>query len=87
MRTKRDFLISLRIADFIKASGQKPHKQAVHMTAPSSRGETSKKSTCPQGRSTYAATIGFDLLYAFVIIRLDRRDLVWISATANPTAE
>jgi hypothetical protein len=32
-------------------------------------------------------TIGFNLLYAFVIIRLDRRDLVWINVTANPTAE
>jgi hypothetical protein len=32
-------------------------------------------------------TIGFDLLYAFVIVRLDRRDLVWISVTRNPTAE
>jgi transposase InsO family protein len=32
-------------------------------------------------------TIGFDLLYAFVIVRLDRRDLVWISVTAHPTAE
>src|SRR6201998_4650916 len=32
-------------------------------------------------------TIGFDLLYAFVIARLDRRDLVWINVTANPTAE
>src|SRR6202167_3004822 len=32
-------------------------------------------------------TIGFDLLYAFVIVRLDRRDLVWIKVTANPTAE
>jgi transposase InsO family protein len=31
-------------------------------------------------------TIGFDLLYAFVIMRLDRRDLVWINVTANPTA-
>src|ERR1700730_4600347 len=31
-------------------------------------------------------TIGFDLLYAFVIVRLDRRDLVWINVTANPTA-
>ncbi|HMH05772.1 MAG TPA: integrase core domain-containing protein [Terriglobales bacterium] len=29
--------------------------------------------------------IGFDLLYAFVIVRLDRRD--WISVTTNPTAE
>src|ERR1700694_5243119 len=32
-------------------------------------------------------TIGFDLLYGFVIIRLDRRDLVWINVTTNPTAE
>jgi hypothetical protein len=32
-------------------------------------------------------TLGFDLLYAFVIVRLDRRDLVWINVTANPTAE
>src|SRR5450756_1276503 len=32
-------------------------------------------------------TIGFKLLYGFVIIRLDRRDLVWISVTTNPTAE
>src|ERR1700747_2979337 len=32
-------------------------------------------------------TIGFDLLYAFVIVRLDRRDLVWINITATPTAE
>lgn len=32
-------------------------------------------------------TTGFDLLYAFVIIRLDRRDLVWIGVTTNPTAE
>jgi transposase InsO family protein len=32
-------------------------------------------------------TIGFDLLYAFVIVRLDRRELVWISVTTHPTAE
>jgi transposase InsO family protein len=32
-------------------------------------------------------TIGFDLLYAFVIVRIDRRDLVWINVTKNPTAE
>ena len=32
-------------------------------------------------------TIGFNLLYAFVIVRLDRRELVWINVTANPTAE
>ena len=32
-------------------------------------------------------TLGFDLLYAFIIIRLNRRDLVWINVTTNPTAE
>src|SRR3982074_3197934 len=32
-------------------------------------------------------TIGFDLLYAFIIVRLDRRALVWISVTTHPTAE
>jgi hypothetical protein len=32
-------------------------------------------------------TMGFDLLYALVIVRLDRRDLVWINVTENPTAE
>ena len=31
--------------------------------------------------------IGFGLLYAFVIVRIDRRDLAWINVTANPTAE
>jgi transposase InsO family protein len=32
-------------------------------------------------------TIGFDLLYAFVIVRLRRRELIWINVTPNPTAE
>jgi hypothetical protein len=32
-------------------------------------------------------TIGFKLLCAFVVVRLDRRELVWINVTANPTAE
>jgi transposase InsO family protein len=32
-------------------------------------------------------TIGFKLLYGFVIVRLHRRDLVWINVTTNPTAE
>src|SRR3982075_485309 len=32
-------------------------------------------------------TIGFGLLYAFVIVRLDRRDLVWINVTTNPTSD
>src|SRR5262249_37637875 len=32
-------------------------------------------------------TIRFDLLYALVIVRLARRDLVWINVTTHPTAD
>src|SRR3979490_2033697 len=32
-------------------------------------------------------TIGFKLLYGFVIVRIAHRDLVWINVTTNPTAE
>ncbi len=32
-------------------------------------------------------TIGFNLLYAFVIVGLGRRALVWVNVTTNPTAE
>src|ERR1700737_140663 len=32
-------------------------------------------------------TIGFKLLYGFVIVRIDRRELIWINVTTNPTAE
>ena len=32
-------------------------------------------------------TIAFDLLYALVIVRLVRRDLVWINVTTHPTAD
>ena len=32
-------------------------------------------------------TISFGLLYALVIVRLDRRELVWVNVTASPTAE
>jgi hypothetical protein len=32
-------------------------------------------------------TIGFDLLYAFIIVRLDRRDLVLINVTVQPSQE
>jgi transposase InsO family protein len=32
-------------------------------------------------------TIGFDLLYALIIVQLDRRELVWVNVTAHPTAE
>jgi len=32
-------------------------------------------------------TIGFNLLYALVIVRVARRELVWINVTPHPTAE
>jgi transposase InsO family protein len=32
-------------------------------------------------------TIGFKLLYGFMIVRIDRRELIWINVTSNPTAE
>jgi transposase InsO family protein len=32
-------------------------------------------------------TIGFDRLYAFIIVRLSRRELIWINVTAYPTAD
>src|SRR6266478_2782810 len=32
-------------------------------------------------------TIGFNLLYVLVIVRLARRELVWINVTGHPTAE
>jgi len=34
-----------------------------------------------------APTIGFGLLYGLAIVRLERRRLVWVNVTANPTAE
>jgi hypothetical protein len=34
-----------------------------------------------------APTIGFELLYAIVIVRLNRRELVWINVTTRPTTE
>src|SRR6266404_5305574 len=32
-------------------------------------------------------TIDFKLLHGLVVVRLDRRELVWISVTTHPTAE
>jgi transposase InsO family protein len=32
-------------------------------------------------------TISFGLIYALVVVRLDRRELVWVNVTTNPTAE
>jgi transposase InsO family protein len=34
-----------------------------------------------------APTIGFDLLYVLVVVRLGRRNLVWINVTPHPTAD
>jgi hypothetical protein len=32
-------------------------------------------------------TLAFNLLYGFIIVRFDRRELVHIAVTASPTAE
>jgi transposase InsO family protein len=32
-------------------------------------------------------TLAFRLIYGFIIVRLDRRELVWIAVTRNPTAD
>jgi hypothetical protein len=32
-------------------------------------------------------TLAFRLLYGFIIVRLDRRELVWIAVTRNPTVD
>src|SRR5215470_10395268 len=32
-------------------------------------------------------SVTFELLYAFIIVRLARRDLVWINVTSHPTAD
>jgi transposase InsO family protein len=39
-----------------------------------------------RGHGFVRRSIGFGLLYAFVVVRLDRRGLVWINVTTNPTA-
>src|SRR4051794_3646943 len=32
-------------------------------------------------------TLAFKLLYGFIIVRLDRRELVWTDVTTNPTTD
>jgi len=32
-------------------------------------------------------SIGFNLLYTLIIVRLDRRNLIWVNVTTNPLAE
>jgi hypothetical protein len=49
--------------------------------------EWSARSFCDISTPQEAPTIGFKLLYGFVIVRIDRRDIVWINVTTNQTAE
>src|SRR5262245_37111213 len=43
---------------------------------------------CAGHRGLFVApTLGFRLLYAFIIVRLARRELVWINVTPHPTAD
>jgi len=45
------------------------------------------RQTLPPWTCFVVPTIGFDLLHALVVVRLDRRELIWINVTANPTAD
>ena len=65
-------------------------KYMVKRRGPPSQGwrtfSQSRAGYCRDG-PVRCSNYGFDLLYAFVIVRLDRSELIWINATANPTAE
>jgi hypothetical protein len=43
--------------------------------------------TLPPRTCSWSRPLASKLLYGFVIVRIDRRDLVWINVTTNPTAE
>jgi hypothetical protein len=63
---------------------------AKYMLRPSQRWRTFLRNHAPDIAAMdlfIVPTIGFDLLYVLVIVRLARRDLVWINVTTNPTAE
>jgi hypothetical protein len=57
---------------------------SVHTTSSS---QTARRRSSGHCRPFVVPTSGFKLLYGFVIVRIDRRDLVWINVTTNPTAE
>ncbi|MGB8710592.1 MAG: integrase core domain-containing protein, partial [Methyloceanibacter sp.] len=71
--------------------GRSIHKYMVKRDGPPSQGWlTFLRNHAPNIAATdlfVVPTIGFDLLYVFIIVRVERRDLVWINVTANPTAE
>ena len=38
-------------------------------------------------RQFVVPTLAFNLLYGLIIVRLDRRELVWVAVTNSPTAD
>jgi hypothetical protein len=81
--------------------GVAPWQEVSSATKRKNRGETHEKSIAldPHADNCRIApqiaamdlfvvpTIGFNLLYALIIVRLARRELVWVNVTAHPTAE
>jgi hypothetical protein len=62
----------------------------VKRCGPPSQGHTFLRNHAPNIAAMdlfVVPTIGFDLLYGLVIVRLARRELVWINVTPHPTAE
>jgi hypothetical protein len=68
-----------------------PSKYMVKRRGPPSQGwRTFLRNHAPDSAAMdlfVVPTIGFKLLYGFVIVRIDRRDLVWINVTTSPTAD
>ena len=74
-----------------------PHGRSIHkyMTSPDNRLSGQRWGTFVRNHLPQIAamdlfvvpTISFNLLYVLVIVRLARRELVWINVTAQPTAE
>jgi hypothetical protein len=56
---------------------------------PSQRWRTFVRNHAPEvaAMDLFVPTISFDLLYILVILRLARRDLIWINVTTHPTAD
>ena len=81
--------LQIVISDLHRTAGPyKVYGQAMRTASPGWR--TFLRSHAPDIAAIdlfVAPTIGFDLLYVLVIVRLERRKLVWMNVTPHPTAE
>jgi hypothetical protein len=81
---------ALRIHGELMAAQSTVAKYMAKNGNPSGHGAPSCAIICRTSQpwiSSLVPTVSFDLLYVLVIVRLARRELVWIDVTAHPTAE